>query len=84
MDMYTIEMLVADGYWSVEREGNRQLQGALRRRRYEWHQSPVERWVPVGGSYATEAEADRRCAQFMAHGSWAKPKLFRVRYPKIV
>jgi hypothetical protein len=83
MDMYTIEMLVADGNWSVAHEGNKKLPaGAMRHRRYEWSQSPLERWVPVGGSYATEAEADRRCAQFMACGSWAKPALFRVRYPK--
>jgi hypothetical protein len=79
--MYTIEMFVADGYWSVTRYGNRKQPSPFNRTQYEHKPSSRGRWVPVGGKYATEAEAEEKITQYALTGSYAKPKAFRVRWP---
>lgn len=76
--MYTIEMLIEDGQWSVARYGNRKLAAPFNRTRYEYTPALRGRWVPVGGKYATEVEAEEMAAQYARCGSWEKPKAFRV------
>ena len=76
--MFTIEMWVENGSWSIAWEGSRKLKGDLRHRRYKWEPSRVGQWVSVGGMFATPEEADLKCVQFMACGSSRKPKMFRV------
>ena len=81
MDMYTIEMFVEDGYWSVARYGNKKLQAPFNRTQYEHKPASRGCWVVVGGKHTTEAEAEEKIVQYARTGSWAKPKAFRVRWP---
>jgi len=81
MDMYTIEMFVEDGYWSVARYGSKKLEAPFNRTKYEYNPGRG-RWVALGGKYATEAAAAAMIVHFERTGSWDKPKAFRVVWPR--